>query len=88
MLVPQAQQSATMSQSRIDIGAPQSGQAQERTSPLSHNTGWAEAPPVALPTEGPEIAIAKRAQEFGLTCRPAREFAQPDRLLGSLYWPD
>jgi hypothetical protein len=39
MLVPQAQQSATISQSRIDIGAPQSGQAHERTSPLSHRTG-------------------------------------------------
>jgi hypothetical protein len=37
MLVPQRQQSATISQSRIVIGAPHSGQAQARTSPLSHS---------------------------------------------------
>jgi hypothetical protein len=35
MLVPQRQQSATISHSRIDMGAEHSGQAQANTSPSS-----------------------------------------------------
>jgi hypothetical protein len=36
MLVPQCQQSAIINHKRTVIGAPQSGQAHIKTSPLSH----------------------------------------------------
>jgi hypothetical protein len=39
MLVPQRQQSASISHSRTDIGAPHSGQAHAKTLPLSQTSG-------------------------------------------------
>jgi hypothetical protein len=38
MLAPHSKQSATISQTRTDIGEPQSGHAQASTPPCSHNS--------------------------------------------------
>jgi hypothetical protein len=77
MLVPHIQQSATMSQSRIDIGPWHSGQAQESTSPLSQRPaaaafGWGVARGgggAAAPAAGSEICKLESCSAVLMTRR-------------------